>query len=193
MTDQDSDLELLDVVDTEDQVVAQASRRKIHGARLRHRAAHILVFNPAGEFFLQRRAWSKECAPGLWDTSAAGHLGAGESYADAATRELAEELGVPVARPLTRLFKLPATAQTGFEFVEVFMTTVTQPLTPDPAEIMDSRWCTLRGLEIWLASEPAAFTGTFQLIWARWCAAQTEASSRDGVLAGGQATTGNPR
>jgi isopentenyldiphosphate isomerase len=161
------------VVNGEDHVVAQASRGKIHRARLRHRAVHILVFNPAGEVFLQRRAWWKECAPGLWDTSAAGHLGAGESYADAAGRELAEELGVPVTGLLTRLFKLPASEETGFEFVEVFMTTVTQPLTPDPVEIIDSRWCSVRRLEFWLEAEPAAFTGTFRQIWAHWRAAQT--------------------
>ncbi len=175
MADPNSDLELLDVVNGEDQVVAQASRGKIHHARLRHRAAHIMVFNPAGDFFLQRRAWWKECAPGLWDTSAAGHLGAGESYATAAARELTEELSVSAPIALTRFFKLPAAAETGFEFVEVFMTTVTQPLTPDPAEIIDSRWCTVRRLDFWLAAEPAAFTGTFRQIWARWRAMKAQA------------------
>lgn len=164
--------ELLDVVDGHDHVIAQATRGMIHRVRLRHRAAHILVFNPAGEIFLQRRALWKECAPGLWDSSAAGHLAAGEGYADAAERELAEELGIAVAAALSPLCKLSAAADTGNEFVEVFSTVVAQPVTPDPVEIMDSRWCAVDVLDRWLAADPAAFTGSFRLIWAQWRARQ---------------------
>ena len=164
--------ELLDVVDDDDQVIAQATRGAIHRARLRHRAAHILVYNPAGELFLQRRALWKECAPGLWDTSAAGHLAAGEDYALAASRELEEELGISSALPLTRLFKLAATVATGCEFVEVFMITVAQTLSPNPAEIMAGRWCRTAALESWIGTERSAFTGTFLQIWALLRAAE---------------------
>lgn len=162
----DQEHERLDVVDDNDQVISQASRGEIHRLGQRHRAAHVLVFNPAGELFLQRRALWKECAPGLWDTSAAGHLAANENYAVAARRELEEELGIMATLPLARLFKLKATAATGFEFVEVFMTTVSQALKPDPTEIMDSRWCTTATVGAWISADRRAFTGTFLQIWA---------------------------
>ena len=71
-----------------------APRSVVHARGLRHRAAHILAFDAGGRLYLQRRAFTKECSPGRWDTSAAGHLASGEDYATAARRELAEELGV---------------------------------------------------------------------------------------------------
>ena len=43
--------ELLDVVDDDDQVIAQATRGAIHRARLRHRAAHILVITQLANYF----------------------------------------------------------------------------------------------------------------------------------------------
>lgn len=157
--------EILDVVDSDDRVLVQASRGMVHRNALRHRSAHILVFNPAGELYVQRRAEWKETDPGLWDTSAAGHLAAGETYLDAAQRELTEELGVTPVAPLARLFKLEATAATGEEFVEVFAATVAAPVVPDPVEIAEGRWCEVPALERWLAMAPEDFTVAFRLIW----------------------------
>ena len=78
--------EIFDVVDEEDRVIGQLSRGVIHRQQLRHRASHILVFNTSGELFLQKRSMKKECCPGLWDSSVAGHLDQGESYEACARR-----------------------------------------------------------------------------------------------------------
>jgi len=51
--------ELLDVVDNDDTVIAQQPRSVIHANSLRHRAVHILVFNDAGQLFLQKRSMKK--------------------------------------------------------------------------------------------------------------------------------------
>ena len=159
--------ELFDLVDEHDRVVGTASRGVVHAKGLRHRATHVLAFDAAGRLFLQRRAMSKECSPGLWDTSAAGHLASGEDYATAARRELQEELGVAPLGELRFLFKLAACAETGQEFVEVFRATVPDEVKPEPQEIMDGRWCTAAEIDAWLAARPAEFTGTFMLIWRR--------------------------
>ena len=86
--------ELFDVVDENNVVIGQERRAVVHAADLRHRAMHLFAFNKRGDLFLQRRSLLKDSCPGLWDSSAAGHLDVGESYADCATRELEEELGV---------------------------------------------------------------------------------------------------
>ena len=159
--------ELFDLVDESDRVVGTASRGVVHAAGLRHRAAHVLAFDIKGRLFLQRRAFSKECSPGLWDTSAAGHLASGEDYATAARRELLEELGVAPLGELEFLFKLAASAETGQEFVAVFRTTVPDAVKPDPLEIIDGRWCTRAEIDAWLAASPEEFTGTFKHLWQR--------------------------
>lgn len=91
--------EIFDVVDEADRVVGRATRAVVHRDGLRHRAAHVFLLNSRGELFLQRRS-----------------LDAGESYVEAARRELAEELGVVVAAArLVERAALPASPDTGHE------------------------------------------------------------------------------
>ena len=53
-----------------------------------------LLFNCAGHLCVHRRSLSKAVYPGYWDAAAGGMVGAAESYAESAARELAEELGI---------------------------------------------------------------------------------------------------
>jgi len=156
--------EWFDVVNEFDEVIGAAPRAQVHAEGLRHRAAHVLVFDPAGRLFVQQRAYTKDNSPGCWDTSAAGHLDAGEDYHAAALRELAEELGVAPDAPLEPLFRFEACAETGQEFVWVYRAVVSAPLRLEPSEIIDGRWCSLPELAAWRQRAPAAFTGTFHRI-----------------------------
>ena len=67
---------------------------------LRHRSVAIVVTNSKGQLLVHRRADDKDVFPGWWDLAAGGVVSVGESYAAAATRELAEELGITVAAPV---------------------------------------------------------------------------------------------
>ena len=54
-------MELFEIVDENDRVIGTAPRRECHGnPALVHRAAHVLVFNRAGELLLQKRSPHKE-------------------------------------------------------------------------------------------------------------------------------------
>lgn len=87
--------EVFDLVDKKDVVIGSVLRSEVHGnPELIHRVAHVLVFNTAGELYLQKRAKNKTVQPGKWDTSVGGHVDAGEQYLNAAVRETAEELGI---------------------------------------------------------------------------------------------------
>jgi len=82
------------IVDEQNHVVAQVSRRLMREGRLSHRASYILVFNRNREIFVQKRTMSKDIYPGYLDVAAGGVVMAGESYEESARRELAEELGI---------------------------------------------------------------------------------------------------
>ena len=60
-----------------DEVVGNERRDVIHRDGLKHRAVHIFALNKKGEIFLQKRSRLKDKCPGLWDSSAAGHVDAG--------------------------------------------------------------------------------------------------------------------
>ena len=88
-------MEYLDIVTEDNVVIDKALRSECHGnPNLIHRAAHILVFNTRGQLILQKRSLNKDIQPGKWDTSVGGHVDSGESYEEAAYRELYEELGI---------------------------------------------------------------------------------------------------
>lgn len=159
--------ELFDVVDANDRVVAQATRGEVHRRHLRHRAIHVLVFNSAGQVFLQLRSRLKDMAPGCWDSSCSGHLDAGEDYDAAAVRELGEEIGLHRPGPLTRWLRESAGPATGQEFVWVYRLEHEGPFVLHPAEISDGRWMAPAEVSAAIAATPAAFAPAFRHLWAR--------------------------
>lgn len=157
--------EIFDVVNERDEVTGSAPRSEVHRRGLRHRAVHVLVFNQRGEIFLQKRSLTKDCFPGTWDSSAAGHLDRGEEYDACAVRELREELGVAAAAPPRRLFKLAACAATGQEFCWVYRAESEGPFTLHPEEISEGGWFAPAAVTAWLARRPEDFAGAVPLIW----------------------------
>ncbi|HUC38694.1 MAG TPA: NUDIX domain-containing protein [Candidatus Acidoferrum sp.] len=86
--------EILDVVDSNDNVVGKTSRNDIYARKLTHRIVHVFVINDAGDIYFQKRSDTVSYMPGAWCTSAGGHVLSGEDYENAARRELEEELGI---------------------------------------------------------------------------------------------------
>lgn len=121
------------------------SKPEVHRRGLWHRAAHVWIVTPDRRVLLQRRAFTKESWPGLWDVSVAGHLNAGEGALDAALRETHEELGLALdALALRHLATLryQAVLRDGAyienEFHEIFLTVrdvTLEELTLDPEEV----------------------------------------------------------
>lgn len=160
--------EIFDVVNECDEVIGQASRREVHRMGWRHRAVHVLVFNSRGEIFVQQRSLTKDMSPGQWDSSAAGHLDAGEDYDTCALRELGEELGITPAQAPERLFKCEAVPSTGMEFCWIYRLMYEGPITWQPSELRGGGWFDVESLDAWMARRPQDFTGSFHLIWERY-------------------------
>ncbi len=95
----DNQDEIFDIVDQRDRVIGKATRGEVHkDPSLIHRSIAILVYRN-DELFLQKRSMTKDAFPGVWTCSVAGHVDSGESYEEAAIREMQEELGIKALRP----------------------------------------------------------------------------------------------
>jgi mutator protein MutT len=96
--------ELVDIVDEDDRVIGRATRSQMRREKLLHRVVAVLCRNRDGEVYIHRRTATKDLFPGLYDVFVAGTVEAGETYDDAARRELEEELGITGAtlEPLFR-------------------------------------------------------------------------------------------
>ena len=157
--------EEFDVVNDRDEVVGRAPRGEVHRRGLWHRAVHVLVTDAAGRVFLQQRSRLKDTAPGCWDSSCSGHVDAGEDYDAAARRELAEEIGVVLAAPPERWFRIEARAETGWEFVWVFRLRHDGPFVLAPDEIERGGWFAPAEVTRLVAERPEEFASSFRLLW----------------------------
>jgi 16S rRNA (adenine1518-N6/adenine1519-N6)-dimethyltransferase len=151
------------VVDKKDRILGHASRSEVHGNNLLHRAVHILIFNEAGEVYLQQRSRWKDRHPLKWDSSAAGHVGAAASYDETARRELKEELGVSV--PLQKILKLPAAQRTDHEFIWLYRGVVSSDLVPNKCEIERGTFLPPAVVDGWTSSRPEDFAPGFLECW----------------------------
>ena len=160
--------ELLDVVDENDRIIGVKKRGEIHAEGLMHRAVHILVFNSGSELFIQKRAMSKDNNPGLWDSSAAGHVDSGEDYYSCAIRELEEELGLTVTAPLEYLFRLPASPVTDMEHCIVYRCMDDGPFVLESDEIDEGAWISGTVMDRRELEEDPTMTRALLFIWKKF-------------------------
>lgn len=91
---QAAETEWVDIVNEQNEVIAQSSRQQMRAQRLRHRATYIVVHNGMGKILVQRRTDTKDYYPGWLDATAGGVVQSGENVLDSARREAEEELGI---------------------------------------------------------------------------------------------------
>ncbi|KND35279.1 NUDIX domain-containing protein [Streptomyces sp. ARC12] len=93
--------ELVDRVDDRDRVIGVVDRSEAVAAGWLYRMSMVLCRDEEGRYLVHRRPGSSSRFPGEYSWLVAGAVGAGESYAEAAHRELREEMGVRASvRPL---------------------------------------------------------------------------------------------
>ena len=160
--------ELLTRVSDDDQeVLGPVARRAVHGnPALIHRSVHVLVLHPDGDgLLLQKRSALKDMHPGQWDTSVGGHVGYGQSYADAALRESEEELGLRLTlEDLTPLHVLRYRGPDESENTQAYLCVHAGPFVPEPEEIDALRFWTRAEITAELGT--GTFTPNFELEFA---------------------------
>ncbi|WP_272533467.1 NUDIX hydrolase YfcD [Providencia sp. PROV212] len=94
MEQQTEFVEWVDIVDEDNNVIAQATRSQMRAENLRHRATYIVVHDGMGKILVQRRTDIKDFYPGLLDATAGGVVMQDELILESAKREAEEELGI---------------------------------------------------------------------------------------------------
>ena len=163
--------EIFDVVNERDEVIGQVPRSEVHARKLLHRAVHVFVFNSRGDLLLQKRSALKDEYPLCFTSSSSGHLSAGETYDEAAPRELQEELGLVV--PLERLARFPAGPETSFEHTVLYRSMTDAPPTIDPLEVDELVVWPLAEVSRRVAAEPKQFCPAFRVLFG-WYVRQFE-------------------
>lgn len=132
------------VVDEDDNVIGRASRGECHRRGFIHRSVYVIVLNDRGEVFLQKRSLKKDLYPGYYACSASGHVEYGESYEEAARRELREELGIEA--PLKEICKFKCFSDVEREISALFICHYNGPLKLDSEEILGGEFVSIKDL-----------------------------------------------
>jgi 8-oxo-dGTP pyrophosphatase MutT (NUDIX family) len=115
-----------------------------------HAAGVVLVRSGDGSsVYVHLRASDKDVYPATWDCWAGGVVAAGESPAECASRELAEELGIRDVEPVP-LFSLVYEDGSIRCHNFAFEVRWDGPITHQPEEIVDGRWISLAELRAWV-------------------------------------------
>jgi isopentenyldiphosphate isomerase len=132
--------ELVERMDEQDRVLGVVDRDEAIANHWLHRVATTVCRDPEGRVLVHRRQEGVSRFPGQYDWLIGGAAEVGESYEEAAVRELAEELGVDV--PVRFVFKFLCRGAISPYWLGVHEAVVTGVIAPDPSEIAAHHWVT---------------------------------------------------
>src|SRR5208283_4017569 len=104
--------------------------------------------------------------PGKLDSSAAGHVDPGETYAETAIRELQEELGIKAE--VKEILRVPASEQTDNEHVVLFQVVTESEPVPNPEEIQWGAFMSRERVAELMDESPEDFVPAFILLWRKF-------------------------
>ncbi|MGV9456759.1 NUDIX hydrolase [Streptomyces sp. NPDC003635] len=132
--------ELVERVNSHDHVLGVVTRRQAVREGWLHRIASTVCRDEGGRILVHRRSEQLARFPGRYEVMVGGAAGVGESYEQAAARELAEELGI---RALPRLaFKFINRSGLSPHWLGVHEAVIPNAVTPDPDEVAWHGWLT---------------------------------------------------
>ena len=151
-------------VDANDTVIGAGSIKNAVDNGIIVRISRVFLQNSKGEMLLQKRADTVNSFPGRWDQTAAGHVDEGEDYTTAASRELAEEMGIEGVRlheVATFYSEEKDHNKTKKRFNTIFTGTYDGEVKIDNDEVADFQWISIDELGNRMLQEPDAFPDGF--------------------------------
>lgn len=141
------------LVDENDKEIGKIKRSEAHASRKKiHRSSYVVVTNSKKELLLQKRSMKKDLQPGFWGMSVGGHVTYGQTYKEAAEREIQEELGISL--PLTFVVKKLISSPEEIEYSSIFSASTDKtPVDFDRDEIDEVRWVPIKKLKEFVGRE----------------------------------------
>lgn len=158
-------MEYFDIVNEKDEIIGSASRDEVHKKKLIHRAVTIFVFNSKKELYMIQRSRHKDLNPLKWQGSASGHVDSGENYAEAAKRDLKEELDIS-AEPIYE-FDIKVYSDEQKENFKLF-SVVTDDVISTNEEIEQSKFMTVDEIKEMIEIDSTQFRDAFVLMFDRY-------------------------
>jgi len=157
------------LVDKNDKVIGLREKFEAHKNPVPlHRAVSVVIFDPKGEkMLIHQRASEKKTWPGYWTNATCTHPNPEESYKEAASRRLYEEMGFRT--PLTEIFRFIYNARFDKTWGEheldvVFVGKYKGSVKPNKDEVSDYKWIAVP--ELWedVLENPDKYTPWFKII-----------------------------
>jgi isopentenyl-diphosphate delta-isomerase len=145
-------MEMLYHVDESDLVLGSVERERAHREGILHRTGIVFVVRSDEKILLQRRSAEKRTFPNRYDTSASFHVKFGESYEEAAKRELKEETGL--SAPLEYLGKFTHRDPPEYQIVAVFLCRSDEDIQIDSSEAIGADFHQKEQIDEIVASKP---------------------------------------
>ena len=154
------------LVDDQDEAIGTMEKMAVHEKALLHRAFSIFIFNSKGLMLLQQRAAKKYHSANLWTNTCCSHPHPGDNTLQAAKKRLQEEMGfsTDLKKAFSFIYKAPFdNGLTEYEYDHVFVGYYDGDISPDPNEVGDYCFMSLKEISAAITSHPDKYTEWFKI------------------------------
>ena len=155
------------LVDEKDNEIGTEDKLAAHKEGELHRAFSIFVFNSKKELLLQKRSSEKYHSSELWSNTCCGHPGKGKDINNEARNRLNEEMGFDchLEEKLSIIYKVKLeNGLTEHEYDHVFFSKYDNNPKPNPNEVLEWKWMSLKELKLDIESNPSKYTAWLRII-----------------------------
>jgi isopentenyl-diphosphate delta-isomerase len=155
------------LVNKKDQEIGSEDKLKVHKLGLLHRSFSIFIFNSKGKLLIQRRAKNKYHSGGLWSNTCCSHQRPNELLNKAVHQRLTEEMDIDCDLRESFSFLYNVKLDHGLienEFDHVFIGVCDKKPKPNPKEVSDFKYISIKELKKDIKDNPNNYTEWFKII-----------------------------